>query len=54
MTFKVKLTREAEQDLLRLFEFVLERELGRDGDLDLAERALKARADHLLAQEGEE
>lgn len=42
MTFKVKLTREAEQDLLRLFEFVLERELGRDGDLDLAERALDA------------
>lgn len=39
MTFRVRLTREAEADLERLFDFVLERELGRDGgDLQLAER----------------
>ena len=41
MTFKVRLTREAEADLDRLFGFVLERELERDGgDLTLAEQAL--------------
>ena len=43
MSFKVRLTREAEADLDRLFEFVLERELARDGgDLELAEQALAA------------
>ena len=43
MTFRVRLTREAEADLERLFDFVLEREMGRDGgDLQLAERALTA------------
>lgn len=43
MTFRVRLTREAEADLKRLFDFVLERELARDsGDLSLAERALAA------------
>jgi plasmid stabilization system protein ParE len=42
LSFAVKLTREAEQDLLRLFEFVLERELERGGDLELAQRALDA------------
>ncbi len=43
MTFRVRLTREAEADLERLFDFVLERELGRDGgDLSLAERAVAA------------
>lgn len=35
MSFSVRLTREAEADLQRLFDFVLERELARDGD-DLA------------------
>ena len=41
MSFKVRLTREA--DLDRLFEFVLEREATREGgDLALAERALTA------------
>ncbi|KQY88274.1 type II toxin-antitoxin system RelE/ParE family toxin [Pelomonas sp. Root1444] len=43
MTFKVRLTRQAEADLERLFDFVLERELARDGgDLELAQEALLA------------
>lgn len=43
MTFKVRLTRDAEADLNRLFDFVLERELTRDGgDLTLAEQAMAA------------
>jgi plasmid stabilization system protein ParE len=42
VTFTVLLTLEAEQDLQRFFDFVLERELAREGggDLSLAERAL--------------
>ena len=40
MNFRVRLTREAEADLERLFDFVLERELGRTSvDLELAEQA---------------
>ena len=43
MSFRVRLTREAQDDLERLFDFVLERELARlGGDLELAERALSA------------
>ena len=43
MNFRVRLTRNAEADLERLFDFVLERELGRaDGNLELAEEALAA------------
>lgn len=43
MSFRVRLTAEAADDLERLFDFVLQRELMRhDGDLDLAERALEA------------
>ena len=43
MTFQVRLTRKAEADLERMFDFVLERELSRDdGDLELAEQALAA------------
>ncbi|WKB55482.1 type II toxin-antitoxin system RelE/ParE family toxin [Eleftheria terrae] len=43
MSYDVRLTREAAEDLERLFEFVLERELAREaGDLDLAEQALHA------------
>lgn len=43
MTFRVRLTREAEADLERLFEFVLQRELGRaSGSIELAEQALAA------------
>ena len=41
MTFRVRLTRDAEADLVRLFDFVLEREMAQDaGDLTLPERAL--------------
>ncbi len=40
---RVRLTREAQSDLERLFDFVLERELSRQGgDLTLAEQALLA------------
>ena len=43
MSFRVRLTRGAEADLERLFEFVLERELAREGgDLALAEQAIAA------------
>lgn len=43
MSFRVRLTRDAEADLHRLFDFVLERELERDGgDLLLAEEAVAA------------
>ena len=43
MSFRVRLTAEAEGDLDRLFDFVVERELQHDGgDLELAERALAA------------
>ena len=44
MTYRVKLTREAEDDLLRLYDFVLARELDRAGrgDLDLAEQSIVA------------
>ncbi len=43
MNFRVRLTREAEADLERLFDFVLERELSRHGgDLAMAEQALVA------------
>lgn len=43
MSFRLRLTRAAQQDLERLFDHVLERELARDGgDLALAEQALPA------------
>ena len=43
MSFQVRLTLEAADDLERLFDFVVQRELMRhEGDLDLAERALEA------------
>ena len=44
MTYRVKLTRQAEDDLLRLFDFVIERELNRPGggDLSLADKAIAA------------
>jgi plasmid stabilization system protein ParE len=43
MSFRVRLTRGAEADLDRLFDFVLERELKRPGGrLELAEQALAA------------
>ena len=43
MTLKVRLARDAEADLDRLFDFVVERELAGDsGDLDLPEQAITA------------
>ena len=43
MTFKVRLTREAEADLLRLFDFLVQRELTRDGgDLTLPDKVIVA------------
>lgn len=43
MSFRVRLTRDAEADLAQLFDFVLERELARDGGhLTLPEQALAA------------
>lgn len=42
MTYRVVLTAEAEADLLRLFDFLIERELARGGDVELAGRALDA------------
>jgi plasmid stabilization system protein ParE len=43
VSFCVRLTREAEADLERLFDFILERELSRQGgDFELADRALAA------------
>lgn len=44
MTFKVRLTRHAEEDLLRLFDFLIQRELAREGggDLTLADKSIAA------------
>lgn len=43
MTFKVRLTRDAEADIDRLFDFLLEREMARDGgDLTVPTQAIVA------------
>jgi plasmid stabilization system protein ParE len=44
VSFAVQLTKEAEADLLRLYGFILDRELNRPdgGNLDMAEKALNA------------
>jgi plasmid stabilization system protein ParE len=42
VTFRVQFTQEASDDLERLFDFILERELARDGDLAVAQQALDA------------
>ncbi|HOX68952.1 MAG TPA: type II toxin-antitoxin system RelE/ParE family toxin [Burkholderiaceae bacterium] len=43
MSFRVRLTRDAAADLDRLFDFVIERELAREGgDLTMAEQAIAA------------
>jgi plasmid stabilization system protein ParE len=43
VSFRVRLTRDAEADLDQLFDFVLDRELARDGgDQSVAEQALLA------------
>ena len=48
MTYRVKLTREAEEDFVRLFDFIIERELTREaGERELAEEALSAIKDGL-------
>ena len=52
MSFRVRLTLQAAQDLERLFDFVLERELqSASGDLRLAEQALQAIRDGLRTLE---
>lgn len=47
MKRSVRFTREAEEDLLRLYDFLIARELEGGGDLSLAERALAAIRDAL-------
>ncbi|QBY56532.1 MULTISPECIES: type II toxin-antitoxin system RelE/ParE family toxin [Burkholderiales] len=42
MTYGIRFTRQALEDLERLYDFVLERELRRGGDLAFAERAIEA------------
>lgn len=42
MSYTVRFTRQAAEDLQRLYDFVVDRELERDGDLELASRALEA------------
>jgi plasmid stabilization system protein ParE len=42
VTYRVVLTADAEDDLVRLFDFTLERELAHGGDGGLAEKALDA------------
>lgn len=49
MSYRVRFTREALDDLERLYDFVLERELSRGGDLAVAERALDAVENALAA-----
>ena len=52
MSFRVRLTPQAAQDLERLFDFVLERELqSASGDLRVAEQALQAIRDGLRTLE---
>jgi len=43
MTYKVEFSRNADEDLERLFDFALQRELSSDtGDLDIPDRAIQA------------
>lgn len=42
MSYRVVLTVEAEADLLRLFDFLIEQALARDDDLDIADQAIAA------------
>ena len=51
MGYRVRLTRAAEDALVRLYDFILERELERPGtgDLALAEKALNAMKDSLTS-----
>lgn len=49
MSYRVRLTREAQDDLLRLYDFLLERELSRagGGDFAIADKAIAAIEDGL-------
>ena len=51
MSYRVRLTQEAENDLIRHYDFILERELQREstGDLELAEKALSAIKDGFIS-----
>ncbi|MFZ3118913.1 MAG: type II toxin-antitoxin system RelE/ParE family toxin [Variovorax sp.] len=49
MSYAVRFSQEARDDLNRLYDFVLERELTRQGDLGIAERALQAIETALVA-----
>lgn len=42
MSYAIRFTRQAAEDLERRYDFVLERELDRNGDLALSSRALEA------------
>jgi len=42
VSYTVRFTQQAAEDLEQLYDFVLERELARGGDLELASRALDA------------
>ncbi len=42
MSYHIRFTQQAADDLERLFDFILERELSRNGDLAVADRALAA------------
>jgi plasmid stabilization system protein ParE len=42
VSYAIRFTRQAAEDLERLYDFVLERELDSNGDLALASRALEA------------
>ena len=42
MSFRIEWSRDAEEDLLRLYDHILIRELEREGDLDLAQQAVEA------------
>ena len=42
MSYQIRFTQQAADDLERLFDFILERELSRNGDLAVADRALPA------------
>lgn len=42
MSYQIRFTQHATDDLERLYDFIIERELGRSDDLAVAERALQA------------
>jgi plasmid stabilization system protein ParE len=48
VSYKVRFTKDAEADLVRLYEFILQRD---DGDWEIAERALQAIKDAVRSLE---